>query len=595
MGANEREIIIRLRADGTAEVVDALGQTETAVKKTGQEAEASAKTTEKAGLAGKTAFWGLGQAAEELGQKVGITGQANRRLGNTVEDLAASVPRLAAVFGGLTLGLGVVLTVYDYLIERKKKLDQVTIASGESLIKEVTSMDKSWYMTNKMKDATMEMYEAKKKYAIFTETQAIKALQAEMIAMTDAHSKLGSLWDRITNPSGISMDEWAENLKTRTTKSFLEIGDKASELKFRIDQLQQLQDKGTPSKKDFFGDYRDYEKSKNDVLNVNRSYVEELSRLDMVVADQDRMAVDLAKARSESNMAIWEKELQAYDSMGAAKISAAKNGYEATKAFDEYIAGREIMILNRERDTYKQRMDMRADYLRATATGPEAPQDIGMADLQAYNTETAALMNAAKDRESQMMIWKTREVSYNKKMDEMKLQNTATVTQGIGQVMGMMYSLNNNKMKAFFYLERAAAAATAFINYQVAASQAVKVAGPFGIPMAAYFEALSYTVPTLIMEQSIAGGPGGGGGGGAIGTYSANPDTGGKDYKYFDYESSQYGTGWRPGENSDQGAGSQQVMQVTINAMDSKSFEKYVRDNPQAIQKLMKDIQGGYV
>jgi hypothetical protein len=104
-----------------------------------------------------------------------------------------------------------------------------------------------------------------------------------------------------------------------------------------------------------------------------------------------------------------------------------------------------------------------------------------------------------------------------KQIDQQKMANTQIIMGGISNVMGMAYELSGRKMKAFFIMMKMASAAEAFIQYQVAASKAAGQFGVFGLPMVAFFEAMSFAVPAMIMAQAFTGPSGGGGGGGGAG------------------------------------------------------------------------------
>lgn len=120
------------------------------------------------------------------------------------------------------------------------------------------------------------------------------------------------------------------------------------------------------------------------------------------------------------------------------------------------------------------------------------------------------------------MIWaqeweqEERRKQHQLKMDQEIVANKALMMGGVSSIMGMLYDVTGRKMKAFFILQKAAAASEAFFNYQLAAAKAVGQTGIFGMPMQAYFQAMSYIVPPLIMASAFTG-PGGGGGAAATG------------------------------------------------------------------------------
>jgi len=120
--------------------------------------------------------------------------------------------------------------------------------------------------------------------------------------------------------------------------------------------------------------------------------------------------------------------------------------------------------------------------------------------------QIATAQNIQRLEREQLLAIQTRQ------LDQQTAQNRIQVMQGVGQVMGMLYDVTGRKMKAFFILQKGAAASEAYFNYKLAAAKAVGQTGIFGIGMEAYFTAMSYIVPPLIMASAFTG-PGAGGGG----------------------------------------------------------------------------------
>lgn len=187
---NDRVIAIRVRSDGTAEVIDDLDRL-------GKRTRGLGDDSEKAGLAGKTAFWGLGQAAEELGAKIGITGQANRRLGNTMEDLAARIPGLAMGFGIVTLAVGILTTVKGYLQDRMEKLREEVIKSGNALADEALGMEKNRTATASMEKARYQLYQITRELARRELEEAIEAQTQKIKDQVETINAGGTGWQKL--------------------------------------------------------------------------------------------------------------------------------------------------------------------------------------------------------------------------------------------------------------------------------------------------------------------------------------------------------------------------------------------------------------
>ncbi|HAR46979.1 MAG TPA: hypothetical protein DCS05_12690, partial [Nitrospiraceae bacterium] len=135
----------------------------------GQAAEGFAKKTEGARLA----TWGLGEAAENAAQSLGIPNQMSRQLGNSVENLASRLGGAAMAFGALGLAAMAVYGIYNFVIARKKrmaeeahKLAEATRKvreqieqSGKASADWLSHADKHIKKTREMRDADYALYE----------------------------------------------------------------------------------------------------------------------------------------------------------------------------------------------------------------------------------------------------------------------------------------------------------------------------------------------------------------------------------------------------------------------------------------------------
>lgn len=185
--------------------------------------------------------------------------------------------------------------------------------------------------------------------------------------------------------------------------------------------------------------------------------------------------------------------------------------------------------------------------------------------------------DAIKDRELQMAA--------EKQLADYKM-NTAVST------LTAIDSITKGKYKGIFYAIKGMQAAQAIIHGE-AASVAALAPPPVGLgpvhgaPVSVWARAAGYAAAAAIMAQTFSGGSKAGST--AVGTYSANQNTGLPEnggYKYFNYEQSTYGSGWRPGSA---GGGT-----TIIYAMDSKDVMDVLMENPKAVAKSYALSQKGY-
>jgi hypothetical protein len=171
----------------------------------------------------------------------------------------------------------------------------------------------------------------------------------------------------------------------------------------------------------------------------------------------------------------------------------------------------------------------------------------------------------------------------------------------MGSLLETLNANREKKSRKMFEAMKVANIAQATINTYAAATAAMKdTPGPSWVKMAAAASIVAAGLANVsnIAATSFGGGGGGGGGGGA----AEKPE-----YKYYSYEQSGYaGTGWRPGEGqggyneyastkttpADQGV--TVVQKISITALDSKSVEQLVNDNPEIfVAPVIQDIKDG--
>ena len=159
-------------------------------------------------------------------------------------------------------------------------------------------------------------------------------------------------------------------------------------------------------------------------------------------------------------------------------------------------------------------------------------------------------------------------------------QNLAAATVGIAQA---LFIATGSKERSLFELMKAARIGQAIIDTYAGATKAYAQGGMFGTAAAAAIIAAGMANVATIASTEMGGGGGGGGSSfGSIGRHEA-----GGDYKYYNYEQSQYGSGWRPGEGPGPGKTvDTYIINGDVYSQDSDAFQKKVAA---AVQQDIKD------
>lgn len=492
-----------------------------------QNLEAAGGATEKAGKqteAGRMGFFLLGEAAEEAGRTVGVSGQVMRQVGTTVENVAArSFPKWGAALGVAGLAGTAVVGVVTMLIDRKKRLAEETLkaasAAEDWIDKARTSTKETW----ELRDANERLWEVEKKRSEFNLKQGI-AVEEEKIADLAAKARRIKWWIE-NDPDGGSLAGMiiAGTRKSRSKNledAELELESAHAALQRKKALLAIEEGAGGGVKRKIEG--KDGGKTTDEDLYAKRLQDE---------ADYARASLGLSLARGDAEDRILLASLDAFDAAAIAKAQKLKDQDELKVHWALADMDRQTLVLNHEKQVAEEQRRI---------------QD-----------KTA--QNFAKN-------------------EQLKRQAMAQTAGNFSQTFSIMYSMGGAHARKWFTLHKTAATAEATINAYQGYTKAIAQGGIWGQALAYSILALGLAQVAKIQSMEFNAG-GGDMGGGAVATYSADagtglPDNGG--YKYYGYEQSQYGSGWRPGE----GPGG---TNITINAVDAKSFEQLCRDNPVAI------------
>jgi hypothetical protein len=119
-----------------------------------------------------------------------------------------------------------------------------------------------------------------------------------------------------------------------------------------------------------------------------------------------------------------------------------------------------------------------------------------------YLTKKEALEKAQFD---QVMARTQLQAEQERAVLQLRLQMASQVATGMQDLFGTLYEASGKKIKAFFYLEKAAAIANAIINTAQGVTKALAQGGIFGITMAGIITATGAAQIALIMAQTIQG------------------------------------------------------------------------------------------
>jgi hypothetical protein len=86
-----------------------------------------------------------------------------------------------------------------------------------------------------------------------------------------------------------------------------------------------------------------------------------------------------------------------------------------------------------------------------------------------------------------------------------RLEAQMFVATELGNIFGQIYEMSGNKLKAFFYLQKAMAIAQIYISAAAGAMKAVEQTGIFGIPMASIIWAMAAANIGIVLAQTVKG------------------------------------------------------------------------------------------
>lgn len=141
-----------------------------------QAAGGSIEDTGKQTEAGRLGFFALGNVVEDAARSMGVTGQASRQLGNSVERVAASsLPMWGVALGVATLAGGAVVSMLAQYAENQARQREETIKAGAAAEQWIQTAFKDEQQTDALTAAIRKQTEARRADALFNlgEKQAL--------------------------------------------------------------------------------------------------------------------------------------------------------------------------------------------------------------------------------------------------------------------------------------------------------------------------------------------------------------------------------------------------------------------------------------
>lgn len=194
-----------------------------------------------------------------------------------------------------------------------------------------------------------------------------------------------------------------------------------------------------------------------------------------------RDIIGILNEETEANKRLKDARQELHDLSDETDFRAAQ-----TKFSDDFISAQQKELTELE---YRHQKEIEALQNKTVALELETQKQQEIKDLA-----------AAQDMERAALI-----VQQEKNLLEFKAETARESAGIIGDIFNNLYAATNEKVKAFFFLSRAAAIAEAIINAELAATKAIGQMGVFGIPMSALLRAQGYAAAAAIAAQTIAG------------------------------------------------------------------------------------------
>lgn len=469
------------------------------------------------------ALMGISFAARGIAQELGVGAPIARFFGSEMMNMAGTLGGAASGLAIVALAAMATYKIYEHFTAVATALREEHIKAGNTMADEVLAME-----TNRVKTAELRQ----EKYNLYVEMHRIaeRDLEIAIAAQTD------------------KIKEQAKALNTASAAA-----------KFLAEDIYLL---NSPEKSYGAGP-------------LSSKWAEDTTlALAKPRSELEKMVIELAKMRMK------EDELK-----GGAE---GKSQFEYGASMTPYAFGQmqEWMLMERAKVERQKSLTDEGTYLSERAKLYKAygstAEETYQADLAAFDAETAAKMNAMKTEDEKKDYYLKRnmermsmEATHQQNTEKLKQAAMLASAQYFSQALDTMASLGGTHARRYFEMHKVAATAEAIISTYQGAAKALGQGGAYGYVLAAAVIAAGLANVAKIQAQTFDGGAGAGGGGGYnAGGYSTTQSTAsGGDYKYFNYEQSQYGSGWRPGSGP---SGPTINVYGDVYAQDGDAFQKKV-------------------
>jgi len=247
-------------------------------------------------------------------------------------------------------------------------------------------------------------------------------------------------------------------------------------------ELQQQLEEGGITEEEFFARKRE---------RITAFYNEQLSQIKEQIKNAvDPKAIPALRVKLQLKTAEMENALR--------ELSTEEETYHSNRVAMERNADLEILRLRRE------------------TLGPEQYAESAALELEMIRVQNEQKLeefkkltnDKAKIKEMELLLdqqYSQRQLELEQQVAQKRLAIHRTSANLIGGIFGDLYEATAQKVKAFFYLQKAAAVAEAIIQANLAATKAMGQTGIFGIPMSTLIYAQAMARVAMITAQTLRG------------------------------------------------------------------------------------------
>jgi hypothetical protein len=241
-------------------------------------------------------------------------------------------------------------------------------------------------------------------------------------------------------------------------------------------------------------------------------------RREMILAEADK---EIANIQAEIDVGLPDKERIARENE-IARIRA-RAGLDQIRLNREMAAESRKQVLDAI-DLAKMLATAKAEGTTGEIEAMRLRHDAELAELDSRNLEeinqlalhlgqkSELEMDYNEKRQAMEELYAAQDMRRRKKLADQerdvalkRLEAQMFVATELGNIFGQIYEMSGNKLKAFFYLQKAMAIAQIYISAAAGAMKAVEQTGIFGIPMASIIWAMAAANIGIVLAQTVKG------------------------------------------------------------------------------------------